>query len=104
MKKILIITLLIITAAQLNAQTAEPTKEETIKYIDSWLKQNVEGKETTESLLISKISFTGDNVTMVIPSIDPKFSNTYSFTGMDWSAYSHCIFNKDGGFSIFLPT
>jgi hypothetical protein len=100
MKQLMII-LLLISSVQLNAQTPEPTKEETIKYIDGWLKQNIEGKAAQGNPMVSHIDFTGIQLTLIIPSSDPKISHTYYYTGMDWASYTDCMFDEWGSNIVF---
>lgn len=102
MKKTILILLLFLSAFGLKAQEVKPSKEETIKYIDSWLKKNVEGVGNSGDMIVSKISFTGDKIIMVIPSSDPSIVNTYTSSGMDWSSYTSCSFENYGGFSIYF--
>ncbi|MBC7507733.1 MAG: hypothetical protein H7320_03150 [Ferruginibacter sp.] len=102
MKKLFLFAGLFLVALTIKAQQSDPTKEETIKYIDNWLKKNVEGVGNSGDMIVTKISFTEDKITIVIPSSNPSIVNTYTATGMDWSAYKRCVFNDYGGFTIFF--
>ena len=64
MKKILLTFLFIACAFVLRAQVTEPIRDETIKFINSWLEQHVEGRGG--ELPVSNISLTEAEVKSTI--------------------------------------
>lgn len=86
MKKLLLIITLCLNASFVYAQTSNPTKEETVKFIDKTLKKAI-GEKISIDLVLTDIHFNPDKL-IVVSSYASERPETDIYENMDWTRFS----------------
>ena len=86
MKKLLLIITLSLSGIFINAQSGNPTKEETVKFIDKTLKKAI-GEKISIDLVLTDIHFNPDKL-IVVSSYASERPETDIYENMDWTRFS----------------
>ena len=86
MKKLLLIITLCLNASFVYAQTSNPTKEETVKFIDKTLKKAI-GEKISIDLVLTDIHFNPDKL-IVVSSYASERPETDIYENMDWTRFT----------------
>ena len=86
MKKLLLIITLSLSGIFINAQSGNPSKEETVKFIDKTLKKAI-GEKISIDLVLTDIHFNPDKL-IVVSSYASERPETDIYENMDWTRFT----------------